>query len=109
MILFICSLINAQQKNTNQTQQNRIMPIYQKFYFSYDSEGNQIEKRFEWSYKAKISNPKDTEIKEIKADNIELISLSEEITYYPNTVKDEFYLDWDSPQDNRVVSISTRK
>ena len=67
MILFICSLIKAQQKTIDQSQQYKASS--QRLFFSYKDEGNQTERKFIPYFKIATRN---TEPKEISAINEEM-------------------------------------
>lgn len=105
MILLSCLTANGQQKIAEQSQQNRTMPMYPKLFFSYDNEGNQTERRFDWSNTAKSANTIPKEIVTIKEENLQEIPVDDTISYYPNPVKDELFLQWELSQDNIVSTI----
>jgi hypothetical protein len=108
MFLFTCLTANSQNENPIKSTQNRIgdpippPPTY--IQFSYDVEGNQIERKFFRPIpRGKNTAPK--EIVTIKEENIQEISADNLISYYPNPVKDELHLDWKLVQDNAFASI----
>lgn len=108
MFLFTCLTANAQNENPIKSTQNRIgdpippPPTY--IQFSYDVEGNQIERKFFRPIpRGKNTAPK--EIVTIKEENIQEISADNLISYYPNPVKDELFLQWELSQDNTVSTI----
>ncbi len=104
IFLFSCLIANAQQKKSNQSQQNRSSS--QILFFSYDLEGNQIERKFVQYFKIGSGTNVPKEITVIKEENIQEIPADNLISYYPNPVKDELYLQWELVQDNAVESIN---
>lgn len=87
LLLILCSIIcNAQ---------NKIL-------FSYDSAGNQVKREL------CVNCPTGKIAKDTKTlTNEDLIKseVSDQISYYPNPVKQELYLRWDLPKDITVSSI----
>jgi hypothetical protein len=105
VMLFIIVIANAQQKNADQPKQNKILPVYPKIIFSYDAEGNQTERKFEWSTTAKVASTPTKETAPTK--EIEPKVLSEDVvSYHPNPVKDELLLQWELSQDHSVAAIN---
>lgn len=80
----------------------------QKITFSYDSAGNQTLRVLCLTGCSPTAKPA-KEIKEIEAlTDADLLKFSEEdvISYYPNPVKEELYLQWQLSKDNYVTSIN---
>jgi hypothetical protein len=92
IILFqFCFSANAQQKLT----------------FNYDQAGNQVERVLCLSG-CSVSAKRVEDIKEIEAltdDDLLKFSPQDVISYYPNPVKEELYLQWQLTQDNYVTLI----
>ncbi|KOP39078.1 T9SS C-terminal target domain-containing protein [Flavobacterium sp. WLB] len=90
LLLFgICFLSNAQQKIT----------------FTYDTAGNQLSRVLCLS--GCTSKPA-RDIKEIEAvveEDLEKFFPEDVISYYPNPVKEELYLQWELVEDNKVSSV----
>jgi hypothetical protein len=75
-----------------------------KIKFSYDDAGNQISRILCINCTSKSVK----EVKEIKAiveDDLEKFSKEDVISYYPNPVKEELYLQWELAQDNYVKFV----
>lgn len=91
ILLLFCFSVNAQQK----------------LIFNYDAAGNQILR--ELCISGCSSSAKHTDdIKEIEAlteDDLLKFASEDVISYYPNPVKEELYLQWQLGQDNFVTSI----
>ena len=77
-----------------------------KIYFSYDGEGNQTERNFVLMSTSKMTNKTTKEIVALKEDVLQKLPVDDGITYYPNPVKNELYLQWELVQDNAVASIN---
>ncbi|MDX6188499.1 T9SS type A sorting domain-containing protein [Flavobacterium sp. Fl-318] len=72
-----------------------------KIKFSYDDAGNQISRIL-------CINCTSKSVKEVKAiveDDLEKFSKEDVISYYPNPVKEELYLQWELAQDNYVKFV----
>lgn len=91
ILLIFCSPANAQQKLT----------------FNYDQAGNQVLRELCLSG-CSVSAKRVDDIKEIQAltdDDLLKFSPEDVISYYPNPVKEELYLQWQLAQDNYVTLI----
>ncbi|SNR79825.1 T9SS type A sorting domain-containing protein [Flavobacterium sp. ov086] len=78
-----------------------------KLTFSYDAAGNQILRELCLSGCSPTAKPA-KEVKEIEAitkDDLLKFSPQDVISYYPNPVKEELYLQWQLANDNHVTSI----
>lgn len=74
--------------------------------FSYDAAGNQIQRKL--CINCSTSKMTDGKIKEISAlEEEDLLKFSPQdlISYYPNPVKEELYLQWELIEGNYVTSI----
>jgi hypothetical protein len=76
-----------------------------KIYFSYDGEGNQTERNFVLMSTSKMTNKTTKEIVALNEDVLQKLPVDDGITYYPNPVKDDLFLQWELSQDNAVASI----
>ncbi|WP_316634950.1 T9SS type A sorting domain-containing protein [uncultured Flavobacterium sp.] len=79
----------------------------QKVIFGYDAAGNQVLRELCLS-DCGTTAKQATDIKEIEAltaDDLLKFSPEDVISYYPNPVKEELYLQWQLAQDNYVSSI----
>ncbi len=85
---------------TGTAQNNRIK-------FDYDPAGNQIRRYlcFDCLAKTTDSIPKAKDLIEFKEEDFLKFSPSDEFSYYPNPVKEELYLKWESINENKVSSI----
>ncbi|TPG35402.1 T9SS type A sorting domain-containing protein [Flavobacterium pectinovorum] len=78
----------------------------QKILFGYDTAGNQISRTLCLSGCPTFKKVK--EIKEIEAvvdEDLQKFFPEDQISYYPNPVKEELYLKWELLDDNKVSSI----
>lgn len=78
----------------------------QKLLFNYDQAGNQILRELCLSGCSPTSKRED--VKEIEAliqDDLLKFSPNDVISYYPNPVKEELYLQWELANENAVTSI----
>lgn len=73
--------------------------------FSYDGAGNQIQRLLCFGCAAKTDNTKTKEISELKEEDLQKFSPEDVISYYPNPVKEELYLQWELVNNNVVTSI----
>jgi hypothetical protein len=73
-----------------------------KLTFSYDAAGNQISRVLCINC---ISNSEVKEIEAITEDNLLEYSQKDVISYYPNPIREELYLQWQLMNDNYVISI----
>lgn len=97
MFLLICLSATAQKKLQSELKASPPPPgLYGKIIFSYDIEGNQIERKFCYGCTSKTASPAP----------IEIISAEDIISYYPNPVKEELYLKWELIKDNTVSAIN---
>jgi hypothetical protein len=88
LLLILCSIVcNAQ---------NKIL-------FSYDSAGNQVKRELciNCTLLGKIAKDSKT----LTNDDLIKSEVSDQISYYPNPVKQELYLRWDLSKDTTVSSI----
>lgn len=69
--------------------------------FSYDVSGNQQIRTLCINCQAKPSK----EIKDLTEDDLEKLSGLEKVSYYPNPVKEELYLQWELSKENAVSSV----
>lgn len=97
IVLFICLSATAQKKPQSAQKASPPPPgLYGKITFSYDVEGNQIQRNYCYSCTSKTASPAP----------IEIISDEDVISYYPNPVKEELYLKWELLKDNTVTTIN---
>ncbi len=72
--------------------------------FQYDSSGNQTNRTYCFGCSSKPA--KETqEIQAVKDENLEKFYPEDQISYYPNPVKEELYLKWEVASDVFVDSI----
>jgi hypothetical protein len=74
--------------------------------FSYDVAGNQI-KRFICltCAQSRMANPDSITAEDLAAEDLEKFSPADEISYYPNPVKEQLYLRWDLIDGKKVTNI----
>jgi hypothetical protein len=77
------------------TAQNKIL-------FSYDTAGNQINRELCINCQ---TGKKAKDVKKITKEDLIKSDISDQISYYPNPVKEELYLAWDLVNNNTVSSI----
>ena len=89
LLLILCSIVcNAQ---------NKIL-------FSYDSAGNQVKR--ELCINCPLGTGKIAkDAKTLANEDLIKSEVSDQISYYPNPVKQELYLSWDLPKDITISSI----
>jgi hypothetical protein len=75
-----------------------------KINFSYDAAGNQISRVLCINCASKVTKDDIKENAVIAEESLEKIS-EDVISYYPNPVKEELYLQWDLKEDNYVTSV----
>lgn len=78
-----------------------------KITFEYDAAGNQIKRELCINCPSK-NLEEEEEIKEIttlKEEDLEKFAPGDVLSYYPNPVREELYLQWETAQDNFVKSI----
>lgn len=88
ILLPLCFVVNAQKKLT----------------FSYDGAGNQTSRVLCITCLSKTVQ----EVKEIEAvteNDLEKFFPEDVISYYPNPVREELYLQWQLAQDNYVTAV----
>ena len=81
-----------------------VMNAQHKLTFSYDAAGNQINRILCINCVSKSVK----EVKEIEAftqDDLVQFSEKDVISYYPNPVREELYLQWQLVNDNYVTSV----
>jgi hypothetical protein len=90
-ILFLLSIfgVNAQTKLT----------------FSYDAAGNQTNRVLCINCTSKSVKEEIKEIEAVVEEDLEKFSEEDVISYYPNPVKEELYLQWQLTDANYVTSI----
>ncbi|WP_111310068.1 T9SS type A sorting domain-containing protein [Confluentibacter sediminis] len=77
-----------------------------KIKFQYDLAGNQIQRSLCINCStSKIDNEKTKEITALEGEDLQKFSSEDVISYYPNPVKEELYLQWELIEDNYVYSI----
>lgn len=89
LLLFFCLVATAQTKIT----------------FGYDSAGNQITRELCLTCASKKVDDVSKEIEALTEDDLLKFSPEDVISYYPNPVKEELYLQWQLGQDNYVTLI----
>jgi hypothetical protein len=105
ILLFVSIVTNAQKKSKQSQQKITEVPTA-RIIFSYDIEGNQIERKFCYGCTSKIVNPIPKEIIALKEEDLQKFSTDDVISYYPNPVNEELYLKWELINDNTVFSIN---
>ncbi len=75
----------------------------QNITFEYDDAGNQIKRKFCLTCTSRTVPVK--EYKDLTSNDLEKFFPEDVISYYPNPVKDELYLEWELINDNIVLSI----
>ena len=92
-LLFLCCSISQAQ-------------IADRITFSYDDAGNQIQRKLCINCTtSKMSNETTKEITAIEDADLLKFSEQDVISYYPNPVKEELYLQWELIEGNYVSSI----
>ncbi|PKQ45188.1 T9SS type A sorting domain-containing protein [Confluentibacter flavum] len=77
-----------------------------KIKFEYDLAGNQIQRSLCINCStSKTANEKTKEITALEEEDLQKFSSEDVISYYPNPVKEELYLQWELIEDNDVSSI----
>jgi len=77
-----------------------------KITFDYDTAGNQIKRELcincnKTNYKTKATK----EISSLKEEDLQKFFLEDVISYYPNPVKEELYLQWELVTDKAITTI----
>lgn len=72
-----------------------------KVKFSYDNAGNQVSRILCINCEAKPAK----EISAVTEEDLQKFSEEDRISYYPNPVKEELYLQWELTQENYVTSV----
>lgn len=78
--------------------------ISQKITFDYDSMGNQINRVY-FATGNRISQEDVKEYKDITDADLQKFHSEDVISYYPNPVKEELFLQWELVNENKVLSI----
>jgi len=89
VFLFFCFAVTAQTKVT----------------FNYDSAGNQIKRELCLNCASKKVDDLPKEIAALTDDDLLKFSTEDVISYYPNPVKQELYLQWQLTNDNYVSGV----
>lgn len=89
ILLLFCFAVTAQTKIT----------------FSYDSAGNQINRELCLTCSGKKVDDVPKEIEDITEEDLLKFSKEDVISYYPNPVKEELYLQWQLTNGNYVTEI----
>jgi len=76
-----------------------------KLTFSYDAAGNQTNRVLCINCTSKSVKEEIKEIEAVVDEDLEKFSEEDVISYYPNPVKEELYLQWQLTDDNYVTSI----
>ncbi|CAH8281862.1 putative secreted protein (Por secretion system target) [Mariniflexile fucanivorans] len=77
-----------------------------KIKFEYDLAGNQIQRELCINCtSAKSSKKSNKEIASIEEPELQKFSDEDTFSYYPNPVKEELYLQWNSTDESRVVAV----
>lgn len=78
--------------------------LAQKITFDYDSMGNQITRTY-YAIGNKMSQENIKEYNDIVDNDLQKFHPEDVISYYPNPVKEELYLQWELVNDDKVLSI----
>lgn len=90
LLFLCCSICQAQDRIT----------------FSYDNAGNQIQRLLCINCStSKMIDEKTKEITALEEEDLLKFSPQDLISYYPNPVKEELYLQWELIEDNSVSTI----
>jgi hypothetical protein len=73
-----------------------------KILFSYDTAGNQVKRELCINC---LTGRFIKDVKKISKEDLILSDISDQISYYPNPVKQELYLTWELVNNNTVSSI----
>lgn len=78
----------------------------ERIHFNYDEAGNQI-KRFICLFcsQERPVNPDSTTMEDINEEALEKFDPADEISYYPNPVKEQLYLKWILTDEKKVTNI----
>jgi hypothetical protein len=110
IFLFTGLAINAQQKKASESELKIPPPpppgVDAKIFFSYDNQGNQIERKYCLGCSSRTIGTLAKKGDTLKEENLQTKSLAGVISYFPNPVKDELYLEWETIDDNTVISIN---
>lgn len=82
-----------------------LLSAQQKITFSYDAAGNQINRELCLNCTSKKVEESPKEIEALAEDDLLKFSPADVISYYPNPVKEELYLQWQLTSDNYVTTI----
>ncbi|WP_353167810.1 T9SS type A sorting domain-containing protein [Flavobacterium sp.] len=72
--------------------------------FEYDLAGNQIKRTYN-AIANRINDKETKEYEDLVENDLQKFFPEDVISYYPNPVKDEFYLKWELHEDKKVTSI----
>lgn len=75
----------------------------QKIRFDYDTAGNQIVREFCSNC---LSKTETKNLEELKDNELMKFNPDDSFSYYPNPVKEELYLKWDSSKETKISSIA---
>lgn len=74
--------------------------------FEYDNAGNQVIRRFCLNcFDSRISNDSIKEFSDLKSEDLLKFTPNDNISYYPNPVKEELYLKWELTNEVKVSLI----
>lgn len=76
-----------------------------KMTFNYDVAGNQIKRELCLTCTNKKAEDIPKKIEALTEEDLLKFSLNDQISYYPNPVKEELYLKWELTNGNNVLSI----
>lgn len=82
-----------------------LLSAQQKITFSYDAAGNQTNRELCLNCASKKVEQCPKEIEALVEDDLLKFSPQDVVSYYPNPVKEELYLQWQLTPDNYVSSI----
>ena len=75
-----------------------------KIHFDYDAAGNQIKRELCLLCSARQSEPV-KDISELKESDLSKFFPSDDLSYYPNPVKEELFLQWKISNENSISEI----
>lgn len=78
----------------------------QKIKFEYDAAGNQILREYVFTAKQAPSEEPPKEIAQLQEEDFQTFAPEDEISFYPNPVKEELYLRWELTNNKKVALIS---
>jgi hypothetical protein len=74
-----------------------------KVLFNYDTAGNQIKRELCINC---LTGKNVKDVKDVKKEDLIQSDFSDQISYYPNPVKEELYLTWELVDNNTISSIT---